>query len=540
MPEPQMTNENTALKIQSTPQTAKTPRGSSTKDAFKGSLRGMSYDEGSKALSPQGGQESKGLNLLSDPILAQVAQGKTIVNGGAGSHIKLIQEALIAKGFPLPKYGADGRWGTETSNAVKAFQASQSLKPDGIVGRNTLLALCGKTPTVSNQPEATSAQPEATTAPVSTTQPEGPLDNLTNPFFEGNPILTQVIKGQKTISSGAGRHIQLVQQALINLGYNLPVYGADSSWGGETVTALKQFEKDHVGKVDGVLDAQAMSALNSKAPPDGKPLTKFPKYEELFKDGLLDATIAVGYDENFTFDSEIERIRMKIKSELGCEKVDASQAAQAYKGAGMSMPSKGGGEYFLAKDKFKYKNKGVSVLIRLITYKDPEIKEAYLEALQKSDVSIYTGHGRYGSGPDFDDKHSNKGNVWINPEQRIHEGGATQVYNELKASNTERPLEKIQFDQKYRVWFFDGCNTRLYMNALRANATIDHRNIDVFGAGTEISVSTTADDVIAFVAGLINQQSAQAIVERLNKINGITDNRKGFQAEGLGDNPVTP
>lgn len=43
-----------------------------------------------------------------------------------------LQELLIAQGYPLPKYGADGRWGSETSGALARWQSDhRNLVPDG-------------------------------------------------------------------------------------------------------------------------------------------------------------------------------------------------------------------------------------------------------------------------------------------------------------------------------------------------------------------------------------------------------------------------
>jgi len=541
------------------PQSARQPGKSQTggSAALVEQVKQMTYKDGAKAVSPQGPKVgAPGAALTSDPILAAVAAGKQSVAGGRGAHIKALQEALIAAGYPLPKFGADGAWGFETSAAVKAFQAAHDLVPDGVVGKLTLGALSGNAPAstpggtsspaapkVDPKPSGTSTQAPGQSTPKTNPKQQGPQQGgakkaLANAFFADNPTLAKVLRGETTISGGNGAHIKLVQQALMNLGYNLPVHGADGGWGGESRTALIQFQKDHAGKSDGVLDAATMSALDDLAPADGTPLVKYPQYEELFKDGLLDATIAVGYDEDGNFDYEIDKIRERISSELGCEAVGAGKAQAAYKGAGMTMSTQGG-EYFMNPNAFQYKGKKVAVLIRLVTYKDEEARASFLEGLQKSDVSVYTGHGRYGSGPDFDDKHSNKGNVWVNPNQGIYEEGANKTYAELKAGKTERPLEKIQFDRKYKVWFFDGCNTRLYMNAIRANATLDHKSVDVFGAGTEISTSTTADDVIGFVGGIVQRQSAQQILQNLNNMNGITEKNKGFQAEGLGDNKTS-
>ncbi len=519
-------------------------------------VRAMDYAAGQRAVSPDG--VGVGDALLNEPTLAKVSRGQAWVSRGAGPHVRAIQNALLAAGKVLPKYGADGSWGGETAAAVRDFQDDPQwgLSPDGVVGKNTLLALVEATggrkrpaaaaptpsPATTPAPAATPAAGPAV-APAPNPSPAPPAaatagSGLSNPFFEDNATLKQVAAGATVVKAGKGRHITLLQQALINIGYNLPVYGADGGWGGETVIALRQFQSDHTGAVTGVLDAATMAALDKQTPANGQPIDRSPNYDELFKDGLLDATIAVGYDEQGTFDWEIEQIRDRIQGDLGLSQVDEAAAAKAYKGAGMDMPSHGGGEFFLKQGALEHKGKKVSVLVRLITYRDPEARAAYLESMQKSDATVYTGHGRYGSGPDFDDKHSSAGNVWINPDQAIHEGGANGIYQELRRDGAEHPLDNIDFDRKYKVWFFDGCNTRLYDRAIRANAKLDHRSVDVFGAGTEIASSTTDDDVISFVGALMKQKSAGQIVGDLNRVNGITDKSHGFQADGMGDNPI--
>jgi len=57
------------------------------------------------------------------------------------SDIVSLQKDLIAKGFSLPKYGADGDFGTETEEAVKAFQRKVGITVDGLVGPVTLAKL---------------------------------------------------------------------------------------------------------------------------------------------------------------------------------------------------------------------------------------------------------------------------------------------------------------------------------------------------------------------------------------------------------------
>lgn len=55
-----------------------------------------------------------------------------------GLLVKHMQENLLKLGELLPRFGADGDFGQETEDAVKAFQARHNLIVDGIAGTQTL------------------------------------------------------------------------------------------------------------------------------------------------------------------------------------------------------------------------------------------------------------------------------------------------------------------------------------------------------------------------------------------------------------------
>jgi len=47
--------------------------------------------------------------------------------GDRGSQVKDVQQRLLAAGYPLPKYGADGVLGTETWNALQSYAKDGQL-----------------------------------------------------------------------------------------------------------------------------------------------------------------------------------------------------------------------------------------------------------------------------------------------------------------------------------------------------------------------------------------------------------------------------
>ena len=65
----------------------------------------------------------------------------TLRKGDKGQDVRVLQNKLLALGYDLPKYGADGSYGAETTAAVMAFQADKGLVVDGICGPITQAAL---------------------------------------------------------------------------------------------------------------------------------------------------------------------------------------------------------------------------------------------------------------------------------------------------------------------------------------------------------------------------------------------------------------
>ena len=100
------------------------------------------------------------------------------------------------------------------------------------------------------------------------------MADLKSARFAGDPVLTQVLNG--TIRLGAvgtapvpapvlsnGPAITKVQQALIDIGFSMPAFGADGSFGGEAGNAIVAFKKDwHLQPGDPVAGPKTMDALD--------------------------------------------------------------------------------------------------------------------------------------------------------------------------------------------------------------------------------------------------------------------------------------
>lgn len=71
-------------------------------------------------------------------------------------------------------------------------------------------------------------------------------------------VTNVMMKGDK------GPKVKQLQLDLLSLGYLLPKYGADSSYGNETVVTVKQFQKDMGLDIDGVAGPATLTSIASK------------------------------------------------------------------------------------------------------------------------------------------------------------------------------------------------------------------------------------------------------------------------------------
>jgi len=79
--------------------------------------------------------------VLSNGARAEHAGQTVLRRGDRGAAVLALQKQLLALGCGLPKYGADGDFGSETEAALKKLQAKLGLEPDGVFGEATRSAL---------------------------------------------------------------------------------------------------------------------------------------------------------------------------------------------------------------------------------------------------------------------------------------------------------------------------------------------------------------------------------------------------------------
>ena len=117
-----------------------------------------SYAENSKKIAGYGRPD---WSMAADEPEPTHGQHTTLRRGDKGAEVEMMQKKLLALGYALPKWGADGDFGPETEAAVKKFQAAELLEVDGVCGPKTWAKLDELTAADKAKTEASSGEPPA-------------------------------------------------------------------------------------------------------------------------------------------------------------------------------------------------------------------------------------------------------------------------------------------------------------------------------------------------------------------------------------------
>src|SRR5262245_37241225 len=119
------------------------------------------------------GHDLQAPRFAGDPVLEACFDNEQLLRfGSQGPAVAKIQQALVDAGVPLPRFGVDGIFRSETQSAVRRYQSTHSLNPDGIVGPLTMGSLDAlfATPT----PPGPGPTPPGPTPPGPGPTPPGP------------------------------------------------------------------------------------------------------------------------------------------------------------------------------------------------------------------------------------------------------------------------------------------------------------------------------------------------------------------------------
>jgi hypothetical protein len=333
------------------------------------------------------------------------------------------------------------------------------------------------------------------------------------------------------------------------------------------------------------------------------------RYGELFKDGLLDLTFGYGFMEELSateWDAYAEEMEAALLARGYVE--DSKKAAELYKAAGRTTSDFG--RFFVKPDALQYDPpagdpRPIHSIVRFIMNpggdKGAEAREAFEQSMTQGDVSYYSGHGRYGTGPDFDPNFGKielldaDGNVELEPEDykvlrqvlaaesggqpwtrflwrekrgriridlknagnlrmnvkspHLDEFGGKLIQWALDQSGVDTATGKhgelatdagAHPDRKYRVLVFDGCNTRDYERAIRKTPGFDTRSADIIGTTRSVGFGAEVEAFMAFLDGIVGVQSPAEIVKGMNqqmKEHESDYSGAPFKGGGFEDNP---
>lgn len=77
----------------------------------------------------------------SDPPTTVTLGSRLLKKGMIGADVKAMQELLMQLNYKLPKYGADGKFGSETEKALLMFRQDEEIEVDGKYGGETHAAM---------------------------------------------------------------------------------------------------------------------------------------------------------------------------------------------------------------------------------------------------------------------------------------------------------------------------------------------------------------------------------------------------------------
>jgi hypothetical protein len=253
-------------------------------------------------------------------------------------------------------------------------------------------------------------------------------------------------------------------------------------------------------------------------------------YRRLLKDKKLEIGVAIGYSFMDEYRRLVDYLEDKKFHRLGSPLLEFFRLignlipiVQWYLKKGVERWQKIKRFWLRLRKRKKKKPVDVEVIIDVINQESKDPKKHFQEFLSSKEIAVYSGHARYGTGPDFDPGTSVKENFIIGINSALHKTGRLakgynpQVNKALqdRANDLEAMSKAGQFDPKlYQVWFFNACKTISYLDEIRGGLVKgkSRTNLRVVGATRGMY-----SDAIPFIDGILKQQSMKQILRHLNR-----------------------
>jgi hypothetical protein len=143
------------------------------------------------------------------------------------------------------------------------------------------------------------------------------------------------------------------------------------------------------------------------------------RFAELFKDGVFDVTFGLGYKEAEVPEEEFNEKSQTAMAETAVATLladrgfveDGKRAVKLLADAGRAIDDPEFGRWFVKENAATYAPpagpaRTVHAVVRVVRNTarggGGRARAAFVEGMTRGDLAFYTGHGRYGTGPDFD------------------------------------------------------------------------------------------------------------------------------------------
>lgn len=483
---------------------------------------------------------------------------------------------------------------------------------DGDFGPRSRAALVQvlATATASTQPQP---NPQPNPAQPSAADPKALLHGLLQPgtslqaFGRAFARLSPALQSQAASLQADGQTLQALLQAasqgslkqsqVQSLQKILVASGQDLSYPGHATGIDGDF-----GRRSQVALLKLMESWVQHTAPSELNAGPYPRYDQMLSDHVLDMTLAIGYDEGTSQSGSANLAEeRKVLAELrqrGFQE-NTPQALEWLKAAGVEPQAQSGTRYFVKAEVGQQEGQAVHAIVRLVQAGNGDhgasSRAAALEGMNQSDVFMYGGHARYGTGPDFDrnftvtvdwtgvpnapssgqvryDNYdqlkellggndaaairqlkalekagkitvtpSNEGNLRM-AEDNLHpyEFGSHLMDSALEGVHNTLAQE-IQGDH-YRLWLFNGCRTRDYVRPIRQagqhNPALNERHLDVMTTEQTLYWRNIGASLTSFMDGVMAHQSAPELVQSLRQANPEQAEQATHSEHGFGDNPL--
>jgi hypothetical protein len=398
-----------------------------------------------------------------------------------------------------------------------------------------------------------------------------------------------------------GPEVRAIQRELTRLRlYNLTV---DGDLGQRTEVSLSEAFGNESWRTRTATEVtEALRAADTAWAGGGRSL----RYAELFRDGVLDVTFGMGFLEGelSEMSGAVSGIATALESRGYTE--NGARAAELLAAAGRPLADGTVGRFYIKENAFTYAppagtSRPIHSIVRLISNQVPggggAAAAAFREAMTQGDAAWYSGHGRYGTGPDFDrnflefrlynsagtleqtidtyqalesvlrregrdpwqvflrrvDENriqvdlSNAGNLRL-AAPHDNEFGARLINWALERSGTPRQTgadgalasAASTSAQRYRVVAFYGCSTNSYDTALRDTQGFGTREADMLMTNRTTGGGADVSAFMSFLDNIVSQSSAERILRGVNA--AMRHDEHGYstdpwQFSGIRDNP---